>query len=52
MVASELRDPGDEGGRDRRYFRVTDEGLARLRETTRAYDRLREGLDEVLGVRS
>lgn len=50
LVASELRDPGPEGGRDRRYFRVTDEGLERLREETRAYDRLREGLDDVLGV--
>jgi DNA-binding PadR family transcriptional regulator len=51
LVASELRDPGEGGGRDRRYFRVTDPGLERLREVTRAYDRLRRGLDGVLGVK-
>lgn len=39
----------DEGGRDRRYFEVTSDGIRRLRDARRAYDRLWEGLDNVLG---
>ena len=49
LVHSELRDPGPEGGRDRRYFEVTPDGLDRLREAREAYARLWEGLDGVLG---
>jgi len=43
LVASELRD--SEGTRDRRYFRVTPEGVARLRDARAAYERLWDGLD-------
>lgn len=49
LVRSELRDPGPEGGRDRRYFAVTDLGLERLRHARRAYERLWDGLDERFG---
>lgn len=49
LVRSELRDPGPEGGRDRRYFEVTDEGVERLRRARRAYERLWDGLDDRLG---
>lgn len=45
LVSSEMRDPGAEGGRDRRHFSVTAEGMERLVEARRAYDRLWEGLD-------
>lgn len=48
LVGSEMRDPGPEGGRDRRHFRVTELGVQRLVEARRAYDRLWEGLDEVI----
>lgn len=44
LVRSELRDPGPEGGRDRRYFEVTGAGMERLREAKEAYSRLWEGL--------
>jgi DNA-binding PadR family transcriptional regulator len=43
LGASELR--AAEGPRDRRYFRVTPEGVARLRDARAAYERLWEGLD-------
>lgn len=33
------------GGRDRRYFEVTEAGLDRLRSARRAYESLWEGLD-------
>jgi DNA-binding PadR family transcriptional regulator len=49
LVASELRDPGPEGGRDRRYFEVTAEGLEKLRHARRAYDALWDGLEGRLG---
>lgn len=52
LVRSELGDPGPEGGRDRRYFQVTEEGLERLRAAREAYDRLWEGLDTVLERRA
>lgn len=45
LVRSFLRDPGEEGGRDRRCFQVTAEGLARLRQEQRAYRSLWTGLD-------
>lgn len=50
LVRSEMRDPGPEGGRDRRYFSVTDEGLERLRAARSAYANLWDGLESVLGV--
>lgn len=50
LVESTMVGPGDEGGRDRRHFSVTEEGLERLRDARRAYDRLWEGLGDVLGA--
>lgn len=44
LVASHLGDPGPEGGRDRRYFEVTAEGLERLRAAREAYTALWDGL--------
>ena len=49
FVSSEMRDPGPEGGRDRRYFTVTPEGLERLRQARAAYETLWDGLDSRLG---
>lgn len=49
LVLSELRDPGADGGRDRRYFRITDLGLERLREARARYTALWDGLDARLG---
>lgn len=51
LVASHLGDPGAEGGRDRRYFRVTDGGMERLRRARKAYDALWEGLGPVFDGR-
>ncbi len=48
LVTSSMASPGAEGGRDRRHFQVTSEGLRRLREARAAYDRLWEGLDSRL----
>ncbi len=45
LVRSQLRDPGPEGGRDRRSFDVTDLGLERLRAAQAAYQSLWKGLD-------
>ena len=49
ILVSELRtaDPG-EGGRQRRYYAVTPEGMARIREARRSYLRLWEGLEPIL----
>ncbi|MBT8336897.1 MAG: PadR family transcriptional regulator [Gemmatimonadetes bacterium] len=49
-VESELRDPGPEGGRDRRYFAVTEDGIARLRRAREAYAALWDGLEATLGT--
>ena len=48
LVVSEMREPGPEGGRDRRHFHVTREGVDKLVEARKAYDRLWEGLDRVV----
>jgi PadR family transcriptional regulator, regulatory protein PadR len=48
LVRSELRDPGEEGGRDRRHFLLTDLGRDRLREAHRTYMTLAEGLGPLL----
>ena len=45
FVQSHLRDPGDEGGRDRRCFVVTPTGMERLRQEQAAYQSLWTGLD-------
>ncbi len=52
LVESEMRDPGPEGGRDRRYFAVTPEGLEKLRHAREAYAALWDGLDARLGKRA
>jgi len=44
LARSDLRAP-DGGGRARRYFLVTGEGLDQLRESKRRFDSLWEGLD-------
>jgi DNA-binding PadR family transcriptional regulator len=48
LVRSELRDPGEEGGRDRRHFLLTAKGRKRLAEAHRTYMNLSEGLDSLL----
>jgi DNA-binding PadR family transcriptional regulator len=48
LVVSELRDPGADGGRDRRYFAVTEDGLERLRQARAAYVALWDGLESTL----
>lgn len=45
LVASRMVPPGEEGGRDRRHFRVSAEGRRRLREARSALESLWEGLD-------
>lgn len=44
LVESSMREAAA-GGRDRRYFAVTDEGLGRLRRARQAYESLWKGLD-------
>jgi PadR family transcriptional regulator PadR len=49
FTASQLRSPDEEdGGRSRRYFQVTEEGLRQLRESKRRFVSLWEGLDPLL----
>ena len=49
FLGSELRNaPAGEGGRERRYFTVTDLGIARLREARGGFIRLWDGLEPVL----
>lgn len=47
FTKSELRSPAT-GGRSRRYFTVTEQGLAQLRESKRRFVSLWEGLDPLL----
>lgn len=48
LVASKMQHPGAAGGRDRRHFRVTKEGRARVKEAHATYMRLWEGLEDLL----
>ena len=48
LVASRFQEAGADGGRDRRYFEVTETGLERLRRARAAYTSLWDGLDAVL----
>jgi DNA-binding PadR family transcriptional regulator len=48
LVRSRMQAPGPGGGRDRRHFEVTGEGLEQLRRARKAYLRLWEGLETVL----
>lgn len=40
--------PADEGGRERRYFRLREEGLRRLRESRQELERLWQGVESEL----
>ena len=48
LVESVLQEVGEDGGRDRRYFAVTELGLDRLRRAREAYTSLWDGLESVL----
>lgn len=49
LVRSQLGESGaDRGGRPRRYFGVTEEGLARLRDSGQALFSMWSGLEELL----
>jgi len=49
LLESELREPGSgRGGRAKRYFRVTPEGLTALRESRAALQNLWNGLEDIL----
>jgi DNA-binding PadR family transcriptional regulator len=50
LVSSRMAQ-GDDSGRERRYFRVEDEALERLRESRRELEALWEGLDPLLDDR-
>ena len=50
FLASRMSDPTPErGGRSRRYFKVTGEGMHSLRHSHAALHNLSEGLESVLG---
>ena len=51
LVRSELRDPGEDAGRDRRYFEVTEAGRERLRAAREAYRQLWDGSERALEPR-
>lgn len=52
LVVSELGEPTPErGGRAKRYFRVTKQGLRKVRETRHALIRLWHGIPELEGGR-
>jgi len=51
LVSSRLVEPDENGGRERRYFKVEEEGLERLRESRRALLDLWEGLAPQLDKR-
>lgn len=49
MVSSELGEPSPQrGGRPKRYFTVSGEGLEALRRAREAWDTMSEGLDRLL----
>ena len=48
LVESVLQEAGEGGGRDRRYFAVTELGMERLRRAREAYTSLWDGLETVL----
>jgi DNA-binding PadR family transcriptional regulator len=52
LVASRMEAAGETGtGRERRWFRITPDGMAQLRETRRTMARFWEGLDGVVEER-
>ena len=50
LVTSSMEGPGEEGGRDRRHFQLTEAAMGRLRDAREVYARLWEGLDPLLKV--
>lgn len=52
LLISRTGAPGPQGGRPRRYFAVTDEGLATLRRSRRVLSGLWEGVEGLLDERS
>jgi DNA-binding PadR family transcriptional regulator len=53
LVASRLGEPtADRGGRAKRYFRVTEDGLRTIRATQRALVSLWKGLPQLKGARA
>ena len=49
FLSSDLRNaPPEEGGRERRYFTVSEKGIQRLREARGGFLKLWEGLEPVL----
>ncbi len=51
LVSSRLVEPDENGGRERRYFKVEEEGMERLKESRRALLDLWEGLAPQLDER-
>jgi DNA-binding PadR family transcriptional regulator len=53
LVTSSLGDPtAERGGRAKRYFRITDNGLKEVRQTQRALIRLWKGVPQLEGGRA
>jgi len=48
LVSSRMVEPGSDGGHPRRYFRLTEAGLAALRESRRLYLALWSGVEPLL----
>ncbi len=44
LVSSDLQSPGEAGGRDRRCFQVTPDGMEKLRQAREALDSLWSGI--------
>src|SRR5688572_19213544 len=49
LLASSLADSADEGGRQRRYYRVSLKGVRAVKRTLSALEQMRDGLEPVLG---
>jgi PadR family transcriptional regulator PadR len=49
LLASSLADNDDEGGRRRRYYRVSPKGVRAVKRTLSALQQMRDGLEPVLG---
>jgi PadR family transcriptional regulator PadR len=49
LLASSLADNADEGGRRRRYYRVSPKGVRAVKQTLSALQQMRDGLELVLG---
>ena len=49
LLASALADSDEEGGRRRRYYRVSPKGVRAVKRTLAALQQMRDGLEPVLG---